>query len=179
MDSTELNKIAGAVIGALLVFMLLGFFSNKIYGLGPGGHHGEEQLAFAVELEASGSAGDDAPAAVDYAALAASADLAAGEKVFNKCKSCHKVEDGANGVGPHMWGVVGRDIASVGGYAYSDALSAVEGDWTLTELSAFLEDPKGYAPGTKMAFKGLKDPQDRVNLIAWLNEADGSPEPLE
>ena len=114
------------------------------------------------------------PVEVDYAALIASADMDAGEKVFNKCKACHKVEDGANGAGPHLWGVVGRDKEAAAGFAYSGALGAVGGSWDFASLNAFLEKPKDYAPGTSMAFAGLKKPEDRVNVIAWLNAEGGS-----
>jgi cytochrome c2 len=173
MDSGEINKIAGAVIGAFLLFMLLGFFSEQIFR--GGGHH-EDVLAFAVEIEDSGASEAAAAPEVDLAALAMNADPGAGEKVFGKCKACHKIEDGANGVGPHLWGVVERDIASVAGYSYSDALKAKSGQvWDLDHLSAFLANPKGWAPGTKMSFAGLPSAEDRVNVIAYLNEADGSP----
>lgn len=178
MDSGEVNKIFGAVLAIFLVFLLLNFFSAKIYGTGEGHHHGEEVLAFALELETAGEVEEEEEVAVDYAALLASADAGQGQKVFNKCKSCHKVEDGAGGVGPHLWGIVGRDIAAVDGFGYSSDLAAADGDWTLQSLSAFLENPKGFASNTKMNFKGLKKPEDRVNLIVWLNEADGSPEEL-
>ena len=173
MNADKLNMIAGAVIGAFLVLLLLNFVSGQIYGTR--GHHGEEPLGFALAVESGDTAGGGEEAGPDYGALLASADAAAGEKVFGKCKSCHKVEDGANGLGPHLWGVVGRDIGSVAGFSYSDALAGMEGEWTLTSLSEFLHDPKGYAPGTKMSFAGLKKAEDRVNLIVWLNEADGSP----
>lgn len=178
MDSTEINKIAAAVIGAFLVLLLLNFATGQIYGTGEGGHHGEEQLAFAVEIETADDAGEE-EAVVDLVALLGGADPAAGEKTFKKCKACHKVEEGVNGAGPSLWGVVGRDIASGTGFSYSSALTDLEGDWTLDALSGFLEDPKGYASGTKMVFKGLSDPQDRVDLIVYLNEADGTPETLE
>ena len=171
------GKVALAVIAPLLLLMLLGFFTKQIYGLG--GHHGDEVLAFAVEAEGAGGGEAPEPVEIDYAPLLASADPAAGQKVFNKCKACHKVEDGAKGAGPHLWGVVGRDIASVDGFGYSGVLNELPGNWTLEALSEFLEDPKGYAKGTKMNFKGLSKPQDRVNVIVWLNEADGTPEPLE
>ncbi len=178
MDSTEFNKIAGGVLAIFLVFLLLNFASGKIYGTGEGGHHGPEVLAYAVEVESGGSAAAE-EVEIDYAALVASADPAKGQKVFNKCKSCHKVEDGANALGPHLWGIVNRDIGSEAGFGYSSILTELPGNWTLQELSAFLENPKAYAKGTKMAFAGLKKPEDRVNLIVWLNEADGTPEPLE
>lgn len=177
MSVTEINKIAGAVIGAFLVYLLLNFASHKVYGTGEGGHHGDDALAFAVEVE-SGE-GEAEAAEIDLVALVAAADPGKGEKVFNKCKACHKVEDGANAVGPHLWGVMGRDIGSVAGFGYSGILTELPGNWTLESMSAFLENPKGYASGTKMAFGGLKKPEDRVNLIVYLNNADGTPETLE
>jgi cytochrome c2 len=176
MDSTEFNKIAGAGLLALLVFLLLNFFSGAIYGTrGAGEHHGEEQvLAYALAVEEAGGEQAEEPQ-IDLAALVAEADPAAGEGAFRACTACHKIEEGANAVGPHLHGVVGRDIASVEGFAYSDALVAAEGDWTLEHMMGFLENPKGWAPGTKMSFAGIKDPQDRVDVIAYLNEAGGSP----
>ncbi len=184
MDSTfdkimnaVFGKIPGAILGAALVFLLLNFFSGQIYGTGEGGHHGDEVLAFAVEVESAEESGGEEQ--IDLVALVSAGDAGKGEKVFSKCKSCHKIEDGANGVGPHLWGVMGRDIASVASYDYSGALNDLEGDWTLQAMSDFLENPKGYAAGTKMAFGGLKKPEDRVNLIIYLNNADGSPETLE
>ncbi|MEM7239000.1 MAG: cytochrome c family protein, partial [Pseudomonadota bacterium] len=169
-----LNMIAGSVIGALLVFMLIGFFGGKIFGTRAVHHHGPEELAFAIEIEDAGEVEEDT--GVDLASLVASADVAKGAKVFSKCKSCHKLDDGANGVGPHLYGVVGREIGGVGGFGYSDVLAGMSGEaWGLENLSAFLEDPKGWAPGTKMGFSGLSKPEDRVNLIVYLNEDDGSP----
>lgn len=176
MDSTDFNKIAGGVIGAFLLFLLLHFAAGKIYDTRPTHAH-DEPLAFALEVESDEpdpKGGKNEPA-VDYAALVAKADLANGEKLFRKCKSCHKLEDGANGVGPTLWGVVGRDIASAAGFGYSGALTGLEGDWTLTAMSGFLKNPKEYAKGNKMAFGGIKDAQDRVDLIAYLNQADGTP----
>lgn len=173
MDSTELNKIAGGVIGALLVFMLLGFASGKIYGTRDSAHHGEEPQAFALEIEAPAASGEDEPA-TDYAALIVAADMDAGKKVFGKCRACHKLEDGANGVGPHLWGLIGRPKQAVDGFGYSGALADIGGNWGFAELNAFLEKPSAYAKGTSMSFAGLRKPEDRVNLIAWLNVEGGS-----
>jgi cytochrome c len=173
MNSHKLNMYAGAAIGSLLFFLLLGFFSDLIY-VGRG-HSEHEALAFAVDIEETAAEGSEAEAFVDWAALVAAADPAKGEKVFGKCKACHQVADGANGVGPTLWGVVGRDIAATDGYSYSDALTGMDGDWDLEHLSDFLDAPKAYAPGTKMGFAGLKKIQDRVDLIAYLNQADGTP----
>ncbi len=109
---------------------------------------------------------EDAPTAGASDALAG-ADIAAGEKVFRKCKACHKVEEGANGVGPSLYGIVGRQIASVDGFNYSDALPADQ-TWTPENLMHFLEKPKDFAPGTKMSFAGLKKEEDRINVVGYL-----------
>ena len=101
----------------------------------------------------------------------AEGDAAAGEKVFIKCKACHENEQGVNKIGPTLKGIVGRKSASVEGYAYSDGMKA-KGDagqvWDEATLAAYLPDPKAYVPGTKMAFAGLKNPQEVLDVIAYL-----------
>ena len=109
---------------------------------------------------------------------AAECDIAAGEKVFRKCRACHKADEDKNGVGPSLYGVIGRDKGSVEGFKYSDAMMAAEGTWTASDLDAYLADPKGFIPGNRMSFPGLKDQKDRIDVITYLNQADGSPEPL-
>jgi cytochrome c2 len=176
MNSHKINMYVGAVIGSVLLFLLLGFFSELIFvGRGEPEH---EQLAFAVEVEVAETEAGEAEVEIDWAALVAAADPAKGESLFKKCKACHKIEDGANGLGPSLWGVVDRDIASIAGYTYSDSLSGLEGNWTFEALQAFLESPKAMAADTKMTFKGLPKPEDRVNLIVYLNQADGTPAEL-
>jgi cytochrome c len=96
----------------------------------------------------------------------AQGDAEAGEKVFGKCKACHHL-DGQEAAGPHLNGVIGRDIASVPGYGYSAALTELAGNWDPQPFSEFLTNPTGYAPGTKMAIK-LPKPEERANLIAYL-----------
>ncbi|MEL6477328.1 MAG: cytochrome c family protein [Pseudomonadota bacterium] len=104
------------------------------------------------------------------AGVAQAGDAAKGEKVFRKCKACHKVEDGKNAVGPHMHGIVGRAIGSVEGYKYSKAMAAFgEGkSWTAEELDAYLANPRKHVKGTKMAFAGLKKDDQRADVIAYL-----------
>lgn len=102
----------------------------------------------------------------------AGGDAARGEKVFNKCKACHMVGDGAqNRVGPVLNGVVGRPVASVGDFSYSDTLKKMGASgavWTAEELAKFLENPRDYAKGTKMAFPGLRKEEERADVIAYL-----------
>ena len=174
MNSQKVNMYVGTIIGSLLFFLLLGFFSELVF-VGSGAEE-HEVLAFAIEIEEE--AGEVEEAAVDFAALVAAADPAKGQKLFGKCKACHKLTDGANGVGPFLWGVVGRPIGAVAGFKYSDGMANHGGDWSLDNLLGFLEAPKTWSPGTKMSFKGLPKIEDRIDVIVYLNQADGSPEPL-
>lgn len=120
-----------------------------------------------------------APAAVNIDALIAAADPALGEKQTTICKACHTFDKGGRTVnGPNLWGVVGRDKASVAGYAYSPALSALEGNWTYEDLDQFLTSPMKYAKGTKMAFAGVPKPEQRAAIIAYLRKQADAPAPL-
>ena len=107
------------------------------------------------------------------AASAQQCDAAAGEKVFARCKACHKVEDGANGVGPHLFGIVGRPVAGVEGYNYSDAMVEYGAGgsvaWDHDRLAVYLENPRAEIKGTKMAFAGLRKPDERENVICYLD----------
>ena len=116
---------------------------------------------------------------VDALSLLAGADMDAGRKGFKKCKACHTVDEGGkNKVGPNLWNVVGADKAAHADFRYSDALLAMDGNWTYESLDAFLHKPKDYAPGTKMAFAGLKKPRDRAAMILYLRSLSSDPKPL-
>jgi cytochrome c len=143
----------------------------------------------AAEGEAAAPAGEgeqaaaEAPAAAggdDAVAMIASADAAKGEKVAAKCKACHDLTNAATKkVGPPLWGVVGRNHASVEGFAYSDAMKGMsDKPWNFAELDHFLAKPKEYAPGTKMSFPGLPKADDRAALLRWLRDQSDSPVPL-
>lgn len=166
----ELNKFVAAICATLLVYLGLNFFAELIYDPH---HSGDHALAYALEIEDSGDAEEEDE--IDFGALLAAADIAKGEKVFKKCKACHGIEEGAHKTGPSLWGVVGHEIGNAEGFgSYSGKLPAGEA-WTADNLNAFLEAPKKWAPGTSMGFAGLKKPEDRAALIAYLNEADGTP----
>lgn len=171
-DTMTMTKVVGATCGSLLVFLLASWAADTIYAVGPKGHAGEEEAQQAYLIDTGAGAAEEttesADAQVDVAALVAAADAVSGEKVFGKCKACHKI-DGGDATGPHLNGVVNREKASVVGFAYSDALKAMAGQqWTPENLYAFLENPKGYAPGTKMTFAGLGKSEDRANVISYL-----------
>lgn len=169
-DTMTLTKVTGAVCGSLLVYLFAAWAADALYSTAPaGGGHGEEVAqAYTIDTGAAEPAAEGADAGPAFADVFAAADAAAGEKVFGKCKACHKL-DGADGTGPHLNGVVNRAKASAAGFGYSDALMAMAADsWTPENLNAFLENPKGYVPGTKMSFAGLPKIEDRANLIAYL-----------
>ena len=174
-DTMTMTKITGGLCGMFLVFLLGKWAAETIYhvGGGHGGGHGEEaHQGYTIDTGDDGHTGDPVETGPSFAEVYATADAAAGEKEFKACKSCHKVEDGKNGTGPHLYGVVGRDVAAIDGFNYSGKLIAVVQNWGPEELNGFLENPKGYAPGTKMAYKGMRDIEDRANLIAWLDSLD-------
>jgi len=186
MDTMKLNKIAAAILLAGVVAMTTGFVTRLIHPAAGGGHQGadhgdEKRVLGAYVQEAAAGHGEPAkPAGPEpVAALLASADIAAGEKAFKKCAACHSADKGgSNKVGPALFGVVGNDIATAAGFAYSDSLTALPGNWTYASLNAFLYKPKEFAKGTKMAFAGLRKTADRANIIAFLRAQDDSPEPL-
>ena len=177
MDTMTATKIVGGVCGSLLIFLLVKWGAEVIYN--PGGH-GETEAAYMIEVEetatemasSEGGSADAAPTGPTFDELYAAADLASGEKVFKKCKACHKLEDGANATGPFLYGIVDRGIAAVD-FGFSDALTAVGGNWTPAQLNAFLTRPKDFAPGTKMSFSGLKSESDRADVIAYLATIGG------
>ncbi|SHE81329.1 cytochrome c [Loktanella atrilutea] len=173
-DTMTLTKVVGGVCGTFLVFLLGGWAAEAIYVGGEGHAEGEgEHAAYVIEVPETGG-GEAAPEeeAVPFDVAFETADASAGEAVFRNCKSCHAL-DGANGVGPHLNGVVGRPVDAVSDYAYSGALEKVVDVWSEEHLYNFLAGPQDYAPGTKMSFKGLAKPEDRANLIAYLATTSG------
>jgi cytochrome c len=167
------NTIAGWALFAGIIALGGGIVSSKLF-------HQErpEKMGYAIEgVEAEG--GEGAVAGPSLNTLLASADVAAGEKVFAKCAACHTIAaGGANGIGPNLHEIVGdKQAEGRGGFAFSDALKKKGGSWTFDALNAWLTSPREYAPGTKMTFAGLGNPVDRANLIAYLN-TQGSNLPL-
>ena len=175
MDELEISKIFGAGCAALLAFVGFGQLGSAVVSV--------EQLdepAFIVEIDEEEGADDvEVVERMPIGQLMAMANIDDGAKVFRKCSACHKVEEGAaNGVGPALYGIVGRDIGSVDGYSYSNVLAEMDGQWDFAALDGFLEAPKVWAPGTKMGFAGLSKAEDRASVIAWLNEKSASPLPM-
>ncbi|WP_306455400.1 c-type cytochrome [Jannaschia seosinensis] len=169
-----ITKAVGAGCGALLIFLLGGWAAEGLYHVGGEAHEGEEIVqGYAIEVADAGEAAEvsDEPE-IPFEEVFVNASAEAGERLWRQCAACHKL-DGSNATGPYLNGVVGRDKGAVDGYSYSDTLATMEGDWTPENLSSFLHAPNDYAPGTKMAYRGMSDIEDRANLIAYLASVGG------
>jgi len=177
MDHAYVNRFSLAALGSVLFAMLLVAFSNLVispqnprvpgYALPPSG------TATAPDAE------NKAPPEEPLPALLAKADAKKGADFAKVCQTCHNFEKGAAAkIGPPLWGVVGRPISSVPGFAYSDSLKGVGGDWTYEALNKMISNPKSEASGTKMTFPGEKDPQKRADILAYLQTLSDSPVPF-
>jgi cytochrome c len=180
MDSFQLNKLAGAFLGTVFILMSVGIISDALFD-----SPAPEKPGFLIEAAEAAAPADGGAAAAaapePIAPLLASADPAAGEKIFKKCAACHSGDKGgANKVGPNLWGVIGRPIAAHEGFSYSAALKgfAAGEAWDYEKMSSFIAAPKAYIKGTAMGFAGLKKPDERANLIAYLRTLADSPAPL-
>jgi cytochrome c len=176
VDSYEWNKIAGWVLAAVISVLGLSILTGYMFPV-----HLPKTPAYVVQgVEAEvGAGGAAAEAEKPIEFFLASADPAKGEAQFKKCASCHSIEKGgAVGIGPNLYGIVGAKHGHAPGFAYSDALKAT-GDkvWDWQGLAAWLSNPKKYIPGNKMSFAGISKPEDRANLIAFLNSKSDAPLP--
>jgi cytochrome c len=167
------NTIAGWVLFAGIVALGSSIVAGEYF-------HSErpEKMGYpiaGVQEEGAGAAAAEQP----IETYLAKADPAKGQQVFNKCMACHNADKGgANQTGPNLWGVLGSPIGQGRGFAFSDALSKKGGTWNWDNLSQWLTSPRAFAPGTKMTFAGLSNPQDRADVEAFLNSRSDSPQPL-
>ena len=155
--------------GVVAVSALLGLAACGGGAEEPAGAPATEAPAGMPALPAE-PASDAAGATLSVAGL--TGDAAAGARVFAQCRSCHTLQDGVNRVGPSLHGVIGRAAGTVPDYTYSPALKSSGTVWDEASLFAYLENPRGVMPGTKMSFAGVRDPQQRANLIAYLSAND-------
>ncbi|MGA0605574.1 c-type cytochrome [Phenylobacterium sp. VNQ135] len=173
MSDLTFNKVAGAVLATGLAIVGLRELSKGVFE-----PHAPEKMGYLVEVAETTEGGAAADAPIDWGTVLPTADVAAGEATFAKCKSCHSIEQGGpNGTGPDLWGVVGRKPGTHGGFAYSPAMTEFGGKqpvWDDEHLSEFLKGPQKYIAGTKMTFVGLKKAEDRINLIAYLRSQGGT-----
>lgn len=163
------NTIAGWVLGAGIVFLGANLLAGEIF---KGGH--SDKMGFPVNgaEEAAGGGASEQPIAF----YLQTADAARGERAFAKCAGCHTInQGGANGTGPNLWGTMGEAVATGhGGFAFSDALRSKGGTWDWETMSAWLTSPRTFAPGTRMTFGGMSNPQERADLLLYMNAQGGT-----
>ncbi len=176
--SLEVNKMLAAILTAGIIASGTGVISRIIYH-----PHAPEENAYPIAVTGQQGTTQQAEAGatetVPLAALLATGSAEHGQTVAKACQACHNLGEGEpNKIGPHLYGVLGRKIASVADFSYSDALKKKEGDWDYEKLNEFLSGPREWAPGTKMTFAGLKKAQDRADVILYLRSLSDNPEPL-
>jgi cytochrome c len=176
MNSFEINKILGALLGTCLVLVAVHIASGAIFE--------PEQPAkpgwvIEVKAEPSGGAAAKAPAETPIATLLASASADRGANVARQCEACHNFKEGAGAkIGPDLYNVVDRQVASVTGFNYSAALKSKGGKWDFDALNKWLTKPSAYAPGTAMTFSGISNEKQRADVIAYLDSLSPNPVPL-
>ena len=168
MDSLEINKVFAAVLTAGIAFMGAGILSDALVH-----PRRPEHTVIKVEgVEAAAAPAPEAPKGpvVPIANLLANADVGAGETAAKRlCTACHSFNEGGKAmVGPNLYGIVGAPHGHQEGFQYSAAIKGKEGPWNYDELNEWLLNPRGYAPGTKMAFAGIGNDKQRADVIAYL-----------
>jgi cytochrome c len=175
MNSFEINKILGALLGTCLVLVAMHIASGAIFTTEPPAKPGYEIAVKAEETPGTAPAAPEIP----FDTLLASASADRGAQVAKQCQACHNFQEGQGPkVGPDLYGVVGRPVASAPGFNYSAALKKLGGTWTFDALNTWLTKPSADAPGTAMTFAGLSNPKQRADVVAYLDSLSPHPMPL-
>ena len=177
MDSFELNKILGAVLGTLLGLQAVHLAAGALFA-----PETPRKPGFEIAVQEQPTTGAQTPKAEPeqpIETLLASASVPRGEEATKKCLSCHTFEKGGpNRIGPNLWGVVGRPRGSEPGFNYSAAMKAKGGKWTFEDLNKFLTSPRMEIPGTAMTFAGISRARERADVIDYLRTLSDNPAPL-
>ena len=175
MDSFEINKIIAAVLMVVILVIGIDKVSDIIF-------HVEKPKTpgYAVDIEqASTTSTETTEEKINITAFMTMGDVATGEKVFKKCKSCHSIKQGGgNKIGPALWNVMFRKVGSIADYKYSKALTSYGKEWSWEEMNGFLIKPSKWIPNNKMGFAGIKSEKDRASIILYLNQNSDNPKPL-
>ena len=179
MSGLEFNKIIASVILAIILFLVIGLIGNYLIKIDD-----NQETAYKIEIpevssDSTTQIATNEQTIESITPLLINASLENGAKIYKKCGTCHNYnKDSKSKVGPNLWNLINRTKGSVNGFAYSNALVDHGGKWTYEELNKFLYNPKKYIEGTKMNFAGLKNIQDRADVIFWLRQHSDNPVPL-
>src|SRR5579872_7157542 len=177
MDSFELNKILGAILGTCILLLVTSFAAGAIFAPNKPQKPGFEIAV--KEAPAGGEKSAAAAAPVPIEKLLQTASVQKGEQSAKKCGACHDFSKGGpNKVGPNLFGIVGDKVGEGRGFNFSAAMKAKGGVWTIDDLDKFIDNPKGFIPGTAMGFAGIQKGSERADVIAYLNSLSDSPQPL-
>src|ERR1700694_4826517 len=175
MDSFEINKILGAVLGTCLVLLSLNIAAGALFTPHKPAKPGFNIVVPEHPVEEAKPGQPEEP----FANLLAKADLKRGENAAKKCAACHTFQKGGPSlIGPNLWGIVNRPKASLAGFNYSAAMKAKRGNWSIAQLNVYLQTPRGMVPGTAMLFPGLPRGPERAGVVSYLNSLSDNPAPL-
>ena len=176
MDSFELNKILGAILGTCLVLLVTSFTAGAIFS-----PHKPAKPGFEIAVKEEPAGGEKAAAAAPepIEKLLQTASIQKGEQAAKKCAACHDfTKGGPNKVGPNLYGVVGDKKGEGRGFNFTAAMKGMGGTWSIEDLNKFLTNPKGFMPGTAMGFAGIPKDSERADVLAYLNSLSDNPKPL-
>ena len=169
----EIQKILTAILLVVLVIFGIGAISDQLFKTE------ENIVAYKVEAPEGSVAKTTVETSVDISAILALGDVDHGKKVFKKCSACHSIKEGGkNNIGPKLWSVMFRPVASINDYKYSNALAEYKKEWTWEEMNGFLLKPSSWIKGNKMGFAGLKKDKDRASVMLYLNQNSSEPKEL-
>ncbi len=176
MNSFELNKVLGAILGTCLILLAIHIGAQSIFATEKPEKPGYKIVVAKTEAGKPAAKEPEVPLPV----LLAKASVDKGKRIAKQCEACHTFAKGEpNKVGPNLYNIVGDERGKDrGGFAFSDAMKKKGGEWSYEELFKFIHDPRGYIPGTAMTFAGIKNPEQRADVIAYLRTLSDSPKPL-